>query len=198
MSKDFFDLFGSGFNSIKKFASECNAANDATAKARLAMLRQNATEAIRRNNASLHEDFARVVKEYLVSNYNKCGLDEPKTVRDVICSNERDNIKVNIPDTASYYNGYPSDFSLDFNFEVSREPFEGNIHDLNKPPRVSNEEIEILMNEDLRKHAYPKGFTFDRVKVHSKPQQQWKVKITVEHVHWTEEEIMRRMGGYII
>lgn len=198
MSKDFFDTLGSGISKVKNFVGECPAASDAAAKARLAALHQNAIEVISCNAAPLHEDFARVVKEYLVSNHKECGLKMPNSIGDVFCSNERDNITVNIPDTASYYNGFPSAFSLDFNFEVSRELFDGNIHDLNKPPRVSNEQIEILMNADLGKYAYPKGFTFNSVEVHRKPQQRWKVIITVKRVRWTDREIMQRMGGYII
>lgn len=122
----------------------------------------------------------------------------PHGLEDVIFKNIEDQITVNIGKNASFCNGFASEFTLDFHFEVSRKPFDGTMKDImeNKPPKVSNEEIEINMNADLGKYTQARGFTFSKVLVDDALRR--RVKITVQNIHWTEEEIMRRMGGYII
>lgn len=197
MENNFFGAFDSGVNKMRNLWEEHKAQGKNLNAMRLAKAREEAIINTRQVNEGDYFGFANALVVYLQSNYRKNDLEKPLRIEDVIFNSIEDKITVNIKETASFYNGFASDFTVDYHFEVSREPFNGTLKDIvnNRPPKVSAQEIQENMNHDLRKYSERRGYTFEKVIVDDMPRR--RVKITVQSVHYTPEEIFRRMGSGI-
>lgn len=197
MENNFFSAFDSAVNKIKNRWEEHKAQENKLNAMRLVKVREEAAANIRQGNKDDYFAFANALGAYLQSNYRKNDLEKPLRIEDVIFASSEDRITVNIKKNASFYGGFASDFTVDYHFEVSREPFNGTLNDIisNRPPKVSAQEIQENMNHDLRKYSEQRGYTFEKVIVDD--MSRCRVKITVQNVHYTPEEIFRRMGSGI-
>lgn len=197
MKNNPFDAQGSGVNKMKNYWDECKTQRKNLDAMRLAKVREEAIINTRKVNVGDYFGFGNALGVYLQSNWRKNALEKPLRIEDIIFESLEDRITVNIKETASYYGGFASDFTVDYHFEVNREPFSGTLNDIinNRPPKVSAQEIEENMNHDLRKYSERRGYTFEKVIVDDMPRR--RVKITVQSVHYTPEEIFRRMGSGI-